>query len=114
MTTPLLGKSTCQRAIISTAHTMTDRHTIMEGSPQRITITDATSGIGGACTTLFRSHDHVGYTRNTGVANTHRATEWSRQDVDKHEPVATLVHCVGVMEPNSATNPQNTRNMTIN
>ena len=93
---------------------MADRHTIMEGTPQRITITDATSGIGGACTTLFRSHDHVGYTRNTGVANTHRATEWSRQDVDKHEPVATLVHCVGVMEPNSATNPQNTRNMTIN
>ena len=93
---------------------MADRNATMQSPPRHSIITIATGGVGGACTTLFRSHDHVGYTRNTGVANTHRATEWSQQDIDKHEPVATLVHCVGVMEPNSATNPQNTRNMTIN
>ena len=76
LTTPMRGKDTRQPVIILTMHAMADRHTIMENPPQHVIITIAISGISAAYTRMFRSHDHVGYTRNTGVANTHQATKW--------------------------------------
>ncbi|EEG28007.1 SDR family oxidoreductase [Corynebacterium matruchotii] len=96
---------------------MTNRHITMKNPPQHIIITGATGGIGAACTKLFRSRGHAVSTWDipeVDVTNIHQVTEQFRQDVDKHGPVAALVHCAGVMEPDSATNPQNTRNMTIN
>lgn len=89
----------------------------MKNPSQHIIITGATGGIGAACTKLFRSRGHAVSTWDipeVDVTDIHQVTEQFRQDVDKHGPVAALVHCAGVMEPDSATNPQNTRNMTIN
>lgn len=84
---------------------------------QHILITGASGGIGAACTELFISQGHKVTTWDLPEVDVTymEQLKWHfREAVDKHGPVDALVHCAGVMQPDSASDPLDTTNMAVN